>query len=54
MSVCLNINALVSMVDPDFLDKLDKIAQNIRGNSLVFGGIQVLNELNNIKGAGDR
>lgn len=32
----------VSMLEPEFLDKLGEIAQIVRGNSLPFGGIQLI------------
>lgn len=32
---------LVSMLDGDFLDKLEQVARSLRKNSKPFGGIQV-------------
>lgn len=32
----------ISMLDPDLFDKLEKVARVVRGNSLPFGGIQLI------------
>lgn len=38
----VRFNIVVSMVDPDFLDLLERLGRSLRGSELAFGGIQVI------------